>query len=308
MAKRKSTNVRRNQHRDDLMLQVTLGSPRILFYQALRLTRGLVKFVIVVGLIVGSGWFIVDQANKHLTTNEKFTMHHLNVKTNGYFTQQRVAEIGGIDINGSIFALDIDEVEQKLRSLPEVVEVDVQRRIPDTIEVTLEERVPVAWIACPPLGIAGRNPLSGILVDAQGIVFRCEGGLWDVARELPVIELITADKDAFILGEPMSDKDTARAMALLQLISTRVEDGWRVKRIVVSKFNAMEVYTSMGVRARFGMYEHERQLNDLLAALAHAASINRELEWIDLLPRHNIPGGYKNSETVSSGSDANSSF
>lgn len=285
------------------MLQLNVRSPLIVYHQSLRVMRGLMKLVVIIGLIGGGIWYGVMKVVGHYTSDPEYTLQHLNVRTDGFFTQQRVAEVGGIDINGSIFDIDIDEVEAKLLARPEVVDVEVQRRLPDTVDVMLKERVPVAWLACPDLGMAGRNPISGILMDAEGVVFSCEGGLWDAARDLPVIELMTADEDSFVIGEKMSHKDTARALSLLERIQKTVGDEWHVQRIVVSKFYAMDVYTSEGVRARFGMYEHERQLNDFLAARSHAIQLKKELEWIDLLPRHNIPGGYKKSEPVSDRGD-----
>lgn len=290
------------------MLHLNVQSPRIVFYQSLRMMRGFMKLVILVGLVGAGLWYGGMKIVRHYNSSPEYILQHLNVHTDGFFTQQRVAEVGGIDINGSIFKIDIDEVEAKLLACPEVVSADVQRRLPDTVEVTIKERVPVAWLACPSLGMAGRNPISGILMDAHGVVFRCEGALWDAARDLPVIELISAEEESFVLGEKMSDKDTARALSLLELIQKRVGDAWYVQRIVVSKFYAMDVYTSEGVRARFGMYEHERQLSDYQAARAHALQQKKELEWIDLLPRHNIPGGYKETEPVSDRGDDQGSF
>lgn len=297
MFKKKTTKVR---HKSDRKIQLQVSSPRIVFFQSLKALQGLIKLTAVL-IIVGVGVWLGGRAiHEHFVNNEDFLLRDLDVKTNGYLTYERVVEIGGIDLDGTIFEVDIDELEQKLIDRPEVVTAKVERKMPGKILVEIQERVPVAWVACRQLGLAGRNPLSGILMDKDGVIFQCEGDLWDVAKDLPVIELLEAEEGSFKFGAKMNHKEAERALSLLQLIDSKLpEDAdWAVSRITIQNFYMMQVTSTDHVDATFDMYDHERQLNDLLDARRHARETGRELAWINLLPRHNIPGGFKgeNSE------------
>ncbi|MFD2159239.1 cell division protein FtsQ/DivIB [Rubritalea tangerina] len=245
-------------------------------------------------MVLGAaGVYGTQYIRNHFLTNPEFALRHLELQTNGFLNESEVAEIAGINPSGTIFSFDIDEVEARLVERPEVVAAVVERRLPDTVKIQLTERVPVAWLACPKLGMAGRNPLSGILMDAEGVIFTCQGKLWDVARNLPVIEIAEAEAHEFPMGEKMVHKDAARALALIQLVTEEVRGSWEVKRVAVSNFYSLVLTSDDNVVATFGMYDHERQLGDLIAARAHAEQTGRELEWINLLPKHNIPGNFK---------------
>ncbi|SHJ77660.1 POTRA domain-containing protein, FtsQ-type [Rubritalea squalenifaciens DSM 18772] len=292
MFKKKTTRVK---NRSDRKLHLQVSSPRIVFFQSIRALQGMIKLVAVL-IIVGIGVYLGGRAIRdHFVNNEEFLLRELSLETNGYLTYERVVEIGEINLNGTIFEVDIDELEQKLMDRPEVVTATVERKMPGKIEVKLQERVPVAWVSCRQLGLAGRNPLSGILMDEDGVVFQCQGDLWNVAKDLPVFELPEAEEGAFQLGEKMNHKEAERALSLLNLINSKLgeEADWAVSRITVLNFHSMMVTSTDHVDATFDMYDHERQLSDLLDARRHARETGRELAWINLLPRHNIPGGFK---------------
>ncbi|MFC5050968.1 cell division protein FtsQ/DivIB [Rubritalea spongiae] len=299
MFKRKKTNTRYTRARQDRMLHLQVSSPRIVMFQSLRAMRGVFKLALVLALLGVGGVYSYNYVQDHFLSSPEFSLRHLELKTNGYLNESEVAKIAQIDPSGTVFSFDIDEAEARLIARPEIVTAAIERRLPDTVRVTIEERVPVAWVACPKLAMSGRNPHSGILMDAEGIVFQCQGKLWDVARNLPVIEIHEAAKDEFELGGKMSHKEAERALSLVNLINEKVRGEWFVKRVAVVNFYSLQVTSNDEVEATFGMYEHERQLGDLIAARRHAAETDRELSWINLLPKHNIPGQFKEPASLS---------
>lgn len=289
----KKTNTRYTHRRSDHMLHLRVSSPRIVFFQSRKAVWGIFKLCCVLSLLVAGGVYGTQYIRNHFLTNPEFSIRHLELSTDGFLNEGQVAKIAGIDPNGTIFSFDIDDAEARLLERPEVVRAVIERRLPGTVKITLSERVPVAWVACSKLGLAGRNPFSGILVDADGVIFTCQGNLWDVARNLPVIEIKEAEKHEFQLGQQMTHKNAARALSLIDSINSAVNGEWNVKRVAVANFYSLVVTSSDNVEATFGMYEHERQLNDLLAAREHAKQTGRTLKWINLLPKHNIPGNFK---------------
>ncbi len=299
MFRKKQSNTRYVRQRSDRMLHLQVSSPRIVFFQSRKAVWGVFKIVIILAALAAAGLYGTRYVQNHFLTSPEFALRHLELKTNGFLNESEVAQIAEIDPSGTIFSFDIDLAEARLIARPEVVAAVVERRLPDTVKITLTERVPVAWLACPKLGMAGRNPLSGILMDADGVIFTCQGSLWDVARNLPVIDIGVAEAHEFPLGEKMTNKDAARALSLITLVDDVVKGEWTVKRVAVANFYKLVITSNDDVEATFGMYGHERQLNDLIAARNHAKETGRELEWINLLPKHNIPGNFKEPSSQS---------
>ncbi|MEO1856282.1 MAG: FtsQ-type POTRA domain-containing protein [Rubritalea sp.] len=299
MFRKKQANTRYVRQRSDRMLHLQVSSPRIVFFQSRKAIWNIFKIAMVLAILGATGLYGISYVQNHFLTSPEFALRHLELKTNGFLNESEVAQIAEIDPSGTIFSFNIDLAEARLIARPEVVAAVVERRLPDTVKITLTERVPVAWIACPKLGMAGRNPLSGMLVDADGVIFTCQGSLWDVARNLPVIDISEADTHEFPLGEKMINKDAARALSLISLVNDVVKGEWTVKRVAVANFYMLVMTSNDNVEATFGMYEHKRQLNDLIAARNHAIETGRELEWINLLPKHNIPGNFKDLSSQS---------
>ena len=301
MFKKKKSNTRYSREKTDRSVQMRVSSPRIMFFQSLKALKGGLKISIILAFLGCGVFYGYHYVRDHFLTSEEFALNHLELKTNGFLDEGEVAEIAGIDPSGTIFSFDPTEAEERLVARPEIVSANVDRHYPDTVKIILSERVPVAWLASADLGIAGRNPLSGLLIDADGVTFKCQGNLWKIARGLPVIDVGKAEDHEFQLGKKMMHKDAERALALLKLINESEVNDWSVKRIVVKNFYSLQLITSDNVVATFGMYEHERQLNDLIAALRHAEETQRELEWVNLLPKHNIPGKFKADAVLTDG-------
>ena len=299
MFKKKQTTTRYVRQRSDRMLHLQVSSPRIVFFQSRKAIWGVFKLALILAALGAAGIYGTRYVQNHFLTSPEFALRHLKLKTNGFLNESEVAKIAGIDPSATIFAFDIDLAEAQLIARPEVVAAVIERRLPDTVKITLTERVPVAWLACPKLGMAGRNPHSGMLMDADGVIFSCQGSLWNVARNLPVIDISAADAHEFVLGEKMTNKDASRALALISLVDDVVKGKWTVKRVAVANFYMLVMTSNDDVEATFGMYEHKRQLNDLIAARNHAKETGRELEWINLLPKHNIPGNFKSPSSQS---------
>lgn len=281
------------------MLQLKVTSPRIMFFQSLKAMRGMMKTIIVFLVLVVGGWFGYQAIDDHFLKNDEFALKHLKISNfeggdTRVLPRERIVEISEIDENGTIFAMDLDEVKQALLDRPEIVDVEVKRKMPDTIEVRVKERVPVAWLSCRQLGLAGRNPYRGVLLDQDGMSFKCEKGFWKVAKDLPVIEFATSADYAFRLGSKFQHERAERALSFVKLMSElKTDASWEVERIKVVNFYKLEVVCTDDVVGTFGMHDHDRQIKQFFMAREHAKSLGRELEWIDLIPKKNAPGGFK---------------
>jgi len=281
------------------MLHLEVNSPRILFFKSLGAIGDLIKIAILAGLLVLAGWGIKKGVNHTFVHNPEFALQDIKLTTNGFITKQRIVEETGIQEGDTLFSLSINEIQEKLESLPETVEVTVDRELPGYLVIHIVERVPVAWIEALHLGFQGREAKAGMLVDAEGVVFPCEGKLWDVARNLPVIRIESGEADDFTFGQKTLHEDILRALHLVTQFERQFpEAGWGLEVVKVNNFYTLMVDCTDGVLIYFGMYDHERQLQDVGYIRDHAAETERELSWLDVRPNYNIPGGYKNGQAI----------
>jgi len=304
MFKRKTSKLKQNKrtrHDRELVLNVT--SPRIVFFQSLRAMRGMMKTALIL-LAVGSAcWFGYQQIHDHFNNNEEFAIKHSKVTNfegnpTVVLPRLRVLEIAGVDLSGTIFSVDLDEAKRLLLERPEIEDVKVKRTLPNTIDIQIEERVPVAWLSCRELGLAGRSPHKGILLDDSGVSFLCEKDFWKAAKNLPVIQVSSSSQTEFPIGKKMRNADAERALSLVLKLREMKQQPWEIDRVKVENFYTLHVISKDGVIAVFGMHDHGRQLYQLILAREHAMKNHKEIAWIDLRPKMNIPMHYKGGGAV----------
>ncbi|MFT5905678.1 MAG: hypothetical protein ACI9E1_001278 [Cryomorphaceae bacterium] len=304
MFKRKTSKLKQNKrtrHDRELVLNVT--SPRIVFFQSLRAMRGMMKTALILLAVVSACWFAYKQIHDHFNNNEEFAIKYspvTNFEGNPtvVLPRLRVLEIAGVNVTGTIFSVDLDEAKRLLLERPEIENVKVKRTLPNTIDIQIEERVPVAWLSCRELGLAGRSPYKGILLDSTGVSFLCEKGFWEAAKNLPVIEVSSSSTTEFPIGKKMRNADAERALSLVLKLREMKQQPWEINRVKVENFYTLHVISKDGVVAIFGMHDHGRQLYQLILAREHAVKNHKELEWIDLRPKMNIPMHYKGGGAV----------
>ena len=213
----------------------------------------------------------------------------IDLQTNGHLDHARLVDVAGIDLNASIFAINAQEVTEKLRALPEVIDCEVERRLPGTLKVTIIERVPAVWLECVDLGYPGRKD-GGILADAGGITFPCEGNLWNSSRDLPVIVVSDAEADSFVHGSKMKHPEVMRALHLISTFEiNKVRAQWQAERVILVNDYSMVAVCNDGTRAIFGMYDHERQMADFVTICEHSFKTRRAIRHVNLIPKKNIP-------------------
>lgn len=304
MFKRKTSKLKQNKrarhHRD---LDLNVSSPRIVFFQSLKAIRGMMKTIIILLLVGGASWFGYKQVSDHFNNNEEFAIKYSPVtnfegERTVVLPRLRVLEIANVDLKGTIFSVDLDEVKRLLLERPEIQDVKVKRKLPNTIDIQIDERVPVAWLACRELKLAGRSLYKGVLLDATGVSFRCEKDFWRVAKNLPVIEVSSSSETEFPIGKVMRNADAERALSLVLKLRKMNQQSWKIDRVKVENFYTLHVISKDGVVAVCGMHDHDRQLHQLILAREHAAKNQKKIEWIDLRPKVNIPAHYKGGGAV----------
>ncbi len=279
------------------MLHLNVNSPRIVLFKSMSAFAKGVKISLLVALLCLGCWGVKRGANTMFADNEKYLLTDISLQTNGSFSKQRVVNETLIKQGATLFTLDLMQMEKVLGELPEVVEVSVRREFPDKIVVEMTERVPVAWVHAPSAGFRHLDRKNGLLVGEDGVLFPCEGHLWNVSYMMPAIVIEKAEEYAFEVGEVMRHEEAVRAMHLVKQHKEVFKDmDWKLKSVKVVDFNTLVAEYSDDVIVTFGMYDHARQLMDLRDIRAHAATLGKEIQWLDLRPKRNIPGKYKISQ------------
>jgi len=287
----RSSRAYRNARRgsDIQKLHIKVSSPRIVMLQVMSGLSKALKFAVVLALLGGICWGGYLGVQRIFINNPKYKLQEIKLTTNGHLNHARVVEITGINLNSNIFSIDAKKVRKKLKDLPEVIDCSVRHRLPGTLHIDVTERVPVVWIQCAPLDFPGRKP-GGVLADEKGITFPCEGSLWESARDLPVIVINDANENDFEHGNVMHHKEALRALHLIQLFNEqKIPNDLLPERIVIETDYSMKALTNDGTSAIFGMYEHQRQMEDFISICHHVRATHRVIHSVNLIPKKNIP-------------------
>lgn len=288
MSKRRTSKPRRRPNTS--VLQVRVMSPRIAWLGFLKgmVNLGKVALVLaVLGLIGWGGWYGIKRA---FFENPDFRLQVIDLNKNAAIDEFALIEITGIDLSASIFKLDTDEITERLRKVPALSTVNVERRLPGTLAVRVIARTPRAWIACPEAGIPAVRKTGGLLVDESAAVFPCTTLQFEEAKDLPFIILPQKDGFPIVAGQPIRHKELQRCFTLLD--AARASDREAPHSIEsISQANdwSLVLTTREGVKATFGLGDHARQIANFRSAVDHFNRNGETIDTINLIPKENVP-------------------
>ena len=271
-------------------LHLKVNSPRIFCYNCLRHLRRLGKLLLLGALLGGVVWGARSGMREFFVENDEFHLRYLDLESNGEMTAEHFSRVTGMDPSSSIFALKLREMKSQLLKRPGIEKVELSRRLPGTLRVRVEELRPIAWLECRPLGIIGRNPVAGILLDQHGVCFPCDEWWEEEARPLPVLLVSRVKEGDVTIGKEIRHHQARRALELIR-ISQQELSGTELSLPVVAVRNdySLEAVTNTGVLATFGMYDHEEQLENLVALMRATEQKGDAMEMVNLIPKRNIP-------------------
>lgn len=180
-----------------------------------------------------------------------------------------IKEALGLKVGANLALIDFKERrEQLLKKAPNLRNIFITRHLPDKVTIETEERVPVARI-----NLKGRKAPSGLVVDADGVVFSWARG----TGMLPMIR----ESDA-----PLSSPGTAltgKALAALRVIEACQDGDLRelgILEIDISKPDYLIATLSNYSRAKLAWdsmkeidsFDSRRSMLKQLTLLSHAIS------------------------------------
>lgn len=272
-------------------LELRVRSPRIMWFVVLKgLGRAarLLAILAVVGLIVwGAGWGL----KRMFIDSDDFRLQVIELNPNGVIDEMGIVELGGIDLNASVFEVGTRELQRRLEARADIISAKVERQLPGTLRVEVKDRKPVAWLECRERNLIGRSQASGVLLDAEGVVFPCSVRLWLQAESLPVVEAAGVGDDPLTPGERIIDPALGRALKLVLAASNAIpaDAAWSIERIRSANPWSLLMITSDGEEATFGLTEHARQVADLVELKRHIGAQGGRIGTVNLIPLRNIP-------------------
>jgi len=290
MSKRLSQTRLRNSPRQHA-LELRVRSPRIMWFGVLKGLGRMARILVLLGLVGLLVWGAGLGLKRMFIDNEDFRLQVIELTPNGVIDELGVVELGGIDLSASVFEVGTSELQRRLEARADIISAKVERELPGTLRVDVKGRKPVAWLECGERGLSGRSRESGVLLDAEGFIFPCSGTLWAQAEALPVVEVAGVGEDPLTPGERVIDPTLRRALKLVLAAANTLpaDSAWGVERVRSASPWSLEMVTSDGEEATFGLTDHARQMGDLVALKRHLSAQGGRIGTVNLIPLRNIP-------------------
>jgi cell division septal protein FtsQ len=274
---------RRQQH----LLDVRVRSQRASHHRNRRALVFLSKIVLAVAVCVGIYFGIREGLNRFFFQNPDYRLSTLAVQTDGTLPRDQVLRTAGISEGVNIFSVNLAQVHDRLQQLPQIDDVQVERKMPNEIDIQITERKPIAWITSEKTVVDPFASDAAFLVDARGILMK-EKKLLPEYLALPLITGCSGE--ALVPGKEVDSFEAKSALELLRLTTTSfMQTRFQIRDIDVSKGYCLLVTDKNHTQVMFAFENLEEQMQRLEQLLVYADDSHREIETANLLVARNIP-------------------
>lgn len=274
---------RRQQH----LLDVRVRSRRATHHRNRRVLVLLSKIVLAVAICAGVYLGAREALRRFFFDNPDYRLSTLAVQTDGTLQRDQVLKTAQLAEGLNIFSVNLAQVHDRLQQLPQIDEVQVERRMPNEIDIKITERKPVAWITSEK---AVANPFASdaaFLVDARGILMK-EKKLLPEYLALPLIT--GCSSEALVPGKEVSSFEAKTALALLRLTTTSfMQTRFQIRDVDISTGYCLLVTDKNHTEVRFGFNDLETQMQRLEQLLVYADDSHHQIGTVNLLVARNIP-------------------
>ncbi|HCN76739.1 MAG TPA: hypothetical protein DIT13_06045 [Verrucomicrobiales bacterium] len=246
-----------------------------------KLATGLIITICVLGLLKVT-------VQETILKNPQFALVQIAVDTSGPLSVDKIARTTLLTHGENLLFINMREVRARLRQLPAVTGVALERDFDKgVLTLRVAQRRPVAWLACPRLGMAEGRAEGCWLVDSEGATFPCDYQPDNYAA-LPVIHHERLQQNT--PGLALDDLSLRSALHLVKELDRRHEDGQPQAR-------AMHIQTPWSILVQFsdktqvifGVDELERQLARLDQFWFHARQRRWDVDTLNLAVSKNVP-------------------
>jgi cell division septal protein FtsQ len=282
--RRLSTSRQRKQQH---LLDVNVRARRASHHRNRRILVAVSKVVLVIAVCAGLYYGVRIGLSRFFFDNPDYRLSTIGVQTDGTLPRDQVLKSAGLHEGLNIFSVNLAQVHDRLQRLPQVDEVQVERKMPNEIDIQLTERKPIAWITSEK---TVANPFASdaaFLVDARGILMK-EKKLLPEYLALPLIT--GCSSEALVPGRVVDSFEAKAALELLRLTTTSfMQTRFQIREVDVSKGYCLLVTDKNHTEVMFGFDHLDTQMQRLEQFLVYSDDAQRELATVNLLVARNIP-------------------
>jgi cell division septal protein FtsQ len=274
---------RRQQH----LLDVKVRARRASHHRNRRILVLLSKIALVLAVCAGVYYGVRTGLSRFFFDNAEYRLNTIEVQTDGTQQRDQVLKFAQLREGINIFSVNLAQIHDRLQQLPQVDDVQVERKMPNEIDIHITERKPIAWITSEK---AVANPFvsdAAFLIDARGILMK-EKKLLPEYLALPLI--VGCSSEALVPGKMVDSFEAKTALELLRLTTTSfMQTRFQIREVDVSKGYCLLVTDKNHVQVMFGFEDLETQMQRLEQFLVYSDDSQREIATVNLLVARNIP-------------------
>ncbi len=278
-----TTRQRKQQH----LLDVNVRARRASHHRNRRFLVLLSKVALVCAIVGGLYFGVRTGLSRFFFDNPDYVLSNIAIQTDGTLQREQILKIGLLREGENIFAVNLAEVHDRLQRLPQVDEVQVERKMPNEIDITITERKPIAWITSEK---AISDPFvsdAAFLVDARGILMK-EKKLLPEYLALPLIA--GCSSESLVPGRVVDSAEAKAALELLRLTTTSfMQTRFQIREVDVSKGYCLLVTDKNHTQVMFGFDNLAGQMQRLEQFLIYSDDSQKEIATVNLLVARNIP-------------------
>ncbi len=274
---------RRQQH----LLDVKVRSRTVTQLRNRRIMVVVSKVALAVLACAGVVLGVREGVKRLFFENPDYSVSQIDVQTDGTLQREQILKIAHLHEGENIFRINLADVHDRLLQLPQVDEVQVERKMPAEIDIRIVERKPIAWITRDQQVSDPFASEVAFLVDARGVLMK-EKKLLPEYLGLPLI--VGCTSQSLEPGKTVESYDGKAALELLRLCTQSfMQTRFQIREIDLSRGYCLLVTDKNHTRVVFGFDEFERQLHRLEHLLVYAEDSRREIETVNLIVQRNIP-------------------
>jgi len=274
---------RRKQH----LLDVKVRSRTATQQRNRRVLVVVSQLALVIGLGVALYLGAREGAKRFFFQNPDYQLSTIEVQTDGTLQRDQILKVADLREGENIFSVNLGRVHDRLQQLPQIDEVQVERKLPAEIDIHVVERKPVAWITDEKEMADPFASDAAFRVDGRGVLMK-EKKLLPEYLGLPLI--LGCASESLEAGKVIESFEAKAALELLRL-STRsfMQTRFQIREIDVSKGYCLLVTDKNHVCVTFGFDKLDAQLQRLEQFLIYSDDSKRDLATVNLLVQRNIP-------------------
>ncbi|MEM6821683.1 MAG: FtsQ-type POTRA domain-containing protein [Verrucomicrobiota bacterium] len=282
--KRKSSNSR-SRRRNEKVLHVAVNKKRQSKQNQILVWGGLVGLIFLSATAYGTHVLMKKVLDVVFYENPDFALEQIEITNSGTLSRPEIMDWAGIKKGGNLMKVDLRKVHDRLRSMPYIAGVKVERQLPSILRIIIKERMPVAKLM--PYSPKG-NLLAQYVyyIDAGGYVMKPKEG--EKLKRLPIITGVSIDEVQ--VGEMMEKEEVLSALNLLRAsLFYGLKGDLDLRQLEIQPRGILMVRTNHRGLIRFRIDHLDQQIKRLQTVFNYSKTNHKIIRTVDLTPSRNVP-------------------